>query len=110
LLRITFFEDSRHRLSSILAQGHAGWDEAGQDVVCAAISAILQAARLGLEQHARIELEARQAKGTFRLTWPAKARTDPAVKAIVNTAKLAIERICDQYPKHVRCKTSDRLK
>jgi len=73
--------------------------------VCAAVSAILQAARLGLEEHAHVEPAARQAKGTFRLHWPPQRRADPAVEAIVNTAKLAIERIAQEYPEHVRCES-----
>ncbi|MBV8727285.1 MAG: ribosomal-processing cysteine protease Prp [Candidatus Eremiobacteraeota bacterium] len=102
LLNVTFFKDSRERLSSISADGHAEWDEEGQDIVCAAVSAILQAARLGLERYASAVPQAHQTKGNFRLSWAVEKRDDPAVNAIVNTARLAIERIASDYPDHVR--------
>ena len=34
----------------IQANGHAGFDEPGKDIVCAAVSALLQALALGLER------------------------------------------------------------
>ncbi|MBV9149782.1 MAG: ribosomal-processing cysteine protease Prp [Candidatus Eremiobacteraeota bacterium] len=102
MLTVTFFKDSHERLSSISADGHAQWDDEGQDIVCAAVSAILQAARLGLEQHARALSEAHQTKGHLHLSWPADKRGDPAVAAIADTARLAIERIAGDYPDYVR--------
>ncbi|HUZ49221.1 MAG TPA: ribosomal-processing cysteine protease Prp [Candidatus Dormibacteraeota bacterium] len=102
MLAVTFCRDSRNRLSSVFATGHAGFAEHGEDIVCAAVSAILQAARLGLEAHARVQLEASQSSGELRLVWPEAARDDAAVRAIVATAELSVEQIAAQYPTHVR--------
>ncbi len=94
-------KDSRNRLSSLFATGHAGWAESGEDVVCAAVSAILQAAWLGLTDVARISVSATRASGTLELAWPRAASDDAGVRAIVETAALAVERIALQYPAHV---------
>jgi uncharacterized protein YsxB (DUF464 family) len=102
LVEVRVRKDSRNRLSSFYAAGHAGWADSGQDVVCAAVSALLQAAWLGLEEVAKVEVEGSRAKGRLELSWPEAAREDPAVAAIVATAQLAIERIATQYPSHVR--------
>ncbi|HEY9084675.1 MAG TPA: ribosomal-processing cysteine protease Prp [Candidatus Tyrphobacter sp.] len=101
MLEVTFYRDGRKRTTSILARGHAKAGAYGEDVVCAAASAILQAARLGLEEHAGLLVRAVQRPGDFRLRWPAKARDDAAVRAIVATAELSIARIAKQYPSHV---------
>ncbi|MBV8245501.1 MAG: ribosomal-processing cysteine protease Prp [Candidatus Eremiobacteraeota bacterium] len=101
MLTVVFGRDGRNRLSFFHASGHAEWAEAGDDIVCAAVSAILQAARLGLEAHANVHLEVRQDKGELHVRWPAGRRDDAAVTAIVRTAELAVERIADQYPAHV---------
>ncbi len=95
-------EDSWQRLSSFSASGHAGWADSGEDVVCAAVSAILQAAWLGLAEVARIDVVASRENGRLDLAWPEHARTDPGVLAIVATAALSVERIALQYPDHVR--------
>jgi len=102
VLDVTFRRDSRDRLSSIFADGHAGFAEHGEDIVCAAVSAILQAARLGLQAHARTPLDVVQDSGRLELRWPEGRRDDEAVKAIVATAELSVEQIAAQYPEHVR--------
>jgi uncharacterized protein len=101
LVEVRFREDSRHRLSSFLATGHAGWDDEGQDIVCAAVSAILQSALLGLSEVARIDVTAGRRKGRLDVRWPATARDDPAVRAIVETAALSVEYIARQHPENV---------
>ncbi len=105
MLEVTFHRDSRNRLSSVFADGHADTAVYGEDVVCAAVSGILQAARLGLEAHAKVALEVEQRSGRLALRWPEDRRDDPAVVAIVATAELAIAQIAAQCPKHVRIRT-----
>jgi uncharacterized protein YsxB (DUF464 family) len=106
VVTVTFRRDSRERLSSVFADGDALFDDAGRDIVCAAVSAILQAAWLGLEQHAKVTLDAgkgkRGGKGRLELRWPAESRDRDDVRAIVATAELSIEQIARQYPEHVR--------
>ncbi len=102
MLEVTFYRDGRDRPSRIFASGHADFAEHGSDVVCAAVSAILQAARLGLAEYAGIALDAEQASGDLRLSWPPAAREDASLRAIVGTAELSVERIAGQYPDYVR--------
>ncbi|HTX58635.1 MAG TPA: ribosomal-processing cysteine protease Prp [Verrucomicrobiae bacterium] len=102
MLEVTFYRDSRQRLSSVFADGHAEFAAAGEDVVCAAVSAILQAARLGLETHCGIATNAQQAAGTLRLELPEGERDRDDVRAVLATAELSIEQIARQYPQHVR--------
>jgi uncharacterized protein YsxB (DUF464 family) len=101
VVTVTVHEDSRGRLSSIAAEGHAGWADAGDDVVCAAVSAILQAAWLGLSAHAHVDIAGERSRGRLIMRWPADARERPDVAAITATAALAIEQIARQYPDHV---------
>jgi uncharacterized protein YsxB (DUF464 family) len=102
LVEIRIFRDSRERLSSFFASGHAGWDEHGQDVVCAAISTALQSAWLGLTEVAVVPVDAQRAAGTLRLSWPANVRDDAAVRAIVQTAARTVETLARQYPEAAR--------
>jgi uncharacterized protein YsxB (DUF464 family) len=104
VVTVTFRRDSRNRLSSVFAEGHAGWADPGEDVVCAAASAILQAAWLGLAEHAGIDVEGERTGGRLAMRWPEAARDRDDVAAIVATAQLAIVQIASQYPKHVRAK------
>ena len=101
MITVIFNRDSRQRLSSVFAQGHAGWADYGEDIVCAAVSAILQATRLGLEAHAKVDVQAGQRDGELRMEIPEGRRDDEAVRAILATAELSVEQIAKQFPEHV---------
>ena len=101
MVDVVFRRDSRQRLSALFASGHAGWADAGEDIVCAAVAAILQAAWLGLSDVAGVPVDAEKAEGTLSLRWPEGARDDAAVHAIAATAERSIEVLAGQYPAHV---------
>ena len=102
MLQVTFFRDGRGQFRALSARGHVDFAEHGEDIVCAAVSAILQAARLGLERHAGIALAAAQDPGEMELGWSAADAELESVRAIVATAEMAIEEIARRYPEHVR--------
>ena len=102
MLEVRFRRDSRRRLSSVFASGHAGFADYGDDIVCAAASAILQGAWLGATDYAKIAVEAERSEGHLLLRWPQRARDDEALKAIFESAELAINQIALQFPDHVR--------
>jgi uncharacterized protein YsxB (DUF464 family) len=107
VLEVRFRRDSRQRLSSVLAAGHAEAGIAGDDVVCAAASAILQSAELGLSAYASLAGIATRAEGRMAIAIPEAAREREDVKAIVGTAELAIAQLARQFPVNVRIVRED---
>jgi uncharacterized protein YsxB (DUF464 family) len=109
MVNVTFYEDGRKRLSSFAATGHVEIPPTSSDeysLVCAAVSAVLQAARAGLEEHVRVPVEVFAERGDMRVSWPEASRDDASLQAIVATARIAVEQIARQYPAHV---TSHRV-
>ena len=102
MVEVRIREDDRKRLSSFFAEGHAGWADDGSDVVCAAVSAILQSAWLGLAEVARVEVTGTRSKGTLEFSWPDAERGRSDVIAIAETAAHSLERIALQFPQNVR--------
>jgi len=105
VLSVEFHEDSRGRLSSLLARGHVEYAIDAEDVVCAGASAILQTAWLGLQEHLRIGVEAERAPGLLRLSWDEDGRSSREAQAILGTVRLAIETLARQYPENVAVST-----
>ncbi len=106
MVEVVVRRDERGRLSSIFATGHAGWSSLGPtageyDLVCSAVSAILQAAWLGLSDVAHVAVAAEKGDGRLSLRWPEPARDEPSVAAIAGTAERAIEALSAQFPSHV---------
>jgi uncharacterized protein YsxB (DUF464 family) len=102
MLVVHFRRDSRDRLSSFFAEGHAGAGDYGEDIVCAAVSGVLQAAWLGLDEHAKLALVAKRTAGHLEVAWSEAERDRADVVAIVHTAELAVVQIASQYPQNVR--------
>jgi uncharacterized protein len=104
MLEVTFYRDDRDRCRGFAARGHADFSSRGTDIVCAAVSAVLQAARLGLTEYARLDVDASQGPGELELDWREDQSDLESVRAIAATAELAIDRIARRYPKHIRLK------
>ena len=102
MIEVRIRRDSRERLSSFLANGHAGKADWGEDVVCAAVATLLQAAWLGLSEVTGVTVLGERESGRLSLGWPEVARDDPAVRAIVETVARSIETIARDEPDHVR--------
>ena len=101
-VEVRFRRDSRQRLSSVVSSGHAEQGKHGEDVVCAAVSALLQAAWAGLTDVAGVKVDGRRRSGDLEMRWPEDARERADVVAIVRTAEIAIEQIAQQQPDAVR--------
>src|ERR1700738_2713575 len=102
MLVVRFRRDSRERLSSVFSDGHAEQGEPGQDIACAAVSALLQAAWAGLTDVAHVKVSGHRRSGDFSMRWPEDVRGRADVNAIVATAEIAVEQIAKQYRGAIR--------
>jgi uncharacterized protein YsxB (DUF464 family) len=105
VVNVIFYRDGRERLARFFASGHVEIPESSSDeysLVCAAVSAVLQAARAGLEEYAKINTGVQMRAGHLDVRVPENVRDDAAVVAIMRTAEIAIEQIARQYPEHAR--------
>ena len=107
MVTVKIRRDGAGRLSSLEAVGHAGWAKYGSDVVCAAVSTVLQTAQLGLEQVAGVPVKARKSAARLDLAWPAPARDRHDVRAIAETAAAALDALARQFPEHVVAVSED---
>jgi uncharacterized protein YsxB (DUF464 family) len=101
LITVRIRKDSRGRLSSFLATGHAGWASNGNDVVCAAVSTVLQTAWLGLDEVAKVRVAGSRRSSRIELSWPEASRSRPLVRGIVQSAGRALDYLALQFPDHI---------
>lgn len=87
------------------AEGHTGYGEAGEDIVCAAVSTLLQSALLGLLQVVGINVKfsVDEEKGSLRFTLPQnlspQERHDADV--VLNTMLCGIQDIYTEYSDYI---------
>ena len=107
---VTFFRDDKG-LNGFRAKGHSGFAQEGEDIVCAALSALTQTAEMGLRKVAgariRTELNEGQALLEVRLL-EEDAEVWRAAQIILRTLEEGILDIERQYPAFVRTTYRER--
>lgn len=88
---------------SIYSTGHANYARPGtEDIVCASISTLIQAAIVGIDQYSGYNSFV-QEKGNIGIVVGNKLtkKDRTAANVIIGTVVLSIKNIAAQYPKHV---------
>lgn len=99
------------RIVRVVCHGHTGYAEAGQDIVCAAVSAVLQSAALGVMQvaGAKVQYSTDEAKGHLSLSL-GEGLADGVqhdAEVILRTALLSIQDIAAEYSQFVKVEVRD---
>ena len=92
------------RLEGLVVEGHAGYGPRGQDIVCAAVSALAQTAVLALERLAGVEPQADIREGRLGCFLPANLSREARERAglILETAALGLAEVARAHPRYVR--------
>ena len=100
MITITVEYDKTHRLAGFTIAGHAGYSEAGSDIVCAAVSALGQTTLLGLLKHhpqgTTYTIDEETGYLSVRVT-----NATAITEALLDTLTLGLEEIARQYPTYV---------
>ena len=88
------------------AKGHTGYAPAGQDIVCAGVSTLVQTAVLGLQELVGLEpeIEQQQKQGLFKCRIPniVDERKREQADLILNIMYLGLQQIAQEYRKYVQ--------
>ena len=100
MIRIDLLSDKDGLIREFTVNGHAGYDRAGKDIVCAAVSAVVQTAVIGLTDAAGINVRHVQQNGYLRCTLPENmnAEEKKAAGLILNTMLAGLKSIQMGYP------------
>ena len=79
-----------------LVDGHAGYDDAGRDIVCAGVSALTYALAAGLNDCGAL-LKYESGDGREEMYG-----AGGAARVLFRTFELAVQELARQYPEHVR--------
>lgn len=103
---VTLFTRSDGEMLGFSAKGHAGYADAGEDIVCAAISALTQATEYGLTEvvHAPVErrLNEKRADYAVELADSADTATRRQAQILLKTLAGSLQAIANDYPRHIR--------
>ena len=104
MINITF-RRGRCGFTGFEVRGHSGLEAAGRDIVCAAVSAVTQAAVMGLREAVGCPMDVHVDSGYLRCIVDEEGMgsgTRREAQAVIKTALIALEDISEQYPERVR--------
>lgn len=98
-------ERKQGKIFSLTACGHSGYEDAGKDIVCAAVSMVAQTALLGLIGYAGIEVDfiRRDEANYLKFTLPNSLteRQSQDAEAILSTMWLGIKDLHEGFSDYI---------
>ena len=102
MTRCEFFTDN-DRITGFSISGHSGYGEAGSDIVCAAISAVVTMAEATINDvcgaKAKVRVKEHDARVTLML--PTSCDEEEAVQAVLAGMLLTLISMRDDYPDYI---------
>ena len=99
MTRCEFFTED-DRITGFSVSGHSGYAEAGKDIVCAAISAIVTLAEATINDvcGAKAKVRVKEEDARITLTLPAACDEEESVQAVLAGMLLTLCNMRDEYP------------
>ena len=99
MTRCEFFRDGA-RITGFSVSGHSGYEEAGHDIVCAAISAAVSLAECTINDvcGGKAKVRVKEADARITLTLPAACDEEEAIQAVLAGMMLYLISLRDEYP------------
>ena len=96
-----FTEDDR--ITGFSVSGHSGYAEAGQDIVCAAISAVVTMAEATINDvcGAKAKVRVKEEDARVTLTLPASCDVEETVQAVLAGMMVTLCNLRDDYPDYI---------
>ena len=102
MTKCEFFTES-DRITGFSVSGHSGYAEAGQDIVCAAISAVVTMAEATINEvcGAKAKVRVKEEDARVTLTLPTSCDEEDAVQAVLAGMMLTLCSMRDDYPDYI---------
>ena len=102
MTRCEFFTEGE-RITGFSVSGHSGYAEAGKDIVCAAISAIVTMAEATINDvcGAKAKVRVKDEQARITLTLPASCDEEESVQAVLSGMMLTLISLREDYPDYI---------
>ena len=102
MTRCEFFTENE-RITGFSVSGHSGYSEAGSDIVCAAVSAVVSMAEATINDvcGAKAKVRVKEADARITLTLPASCDEEETVQAVLSGLMLTLISLREDYPDYI---------
>ncbi len=102
MTKCEFFTEN-DRITGFSVSGHSGYAEAGADIVCAAITAVVTMAEATINDvcGAKAKVRVKDADARITLTLPVSCDEEESVQAVLAGMMLTLCSLRDDYPDYI---------
>ena len=102
MTKCEFFTEG-DRITGFTVSGHSGYAESGQDIVCAAISAVVTMAEATINDvcGAKAKVRVKDEQARITLTLPASCDEEESIQAVLSGLMLYLCSLRDEYPDYI---------
>ena len=102
MTRCEFFTEN-DRITGFSISGHSGYAEAGSDIVCAAISAVVTMAEATINDvcGAKAKVRVKDEQARITLTLPVSCDEEETVQAVLAGMMITLAGMRDDYPDYI---------
>ena len=102
MTRCEFFTED-DRITGFSVSGHSGYAEQGQDIVCAAVSAVVSMAEATINDvcGAKAKVRVKDEDARITLTLPTSCDEEESVQAVLAGMLLYLCNLRDEYPDYI---------
>ena len=102
MTRCEFFTDN-DRITGFSVSGHSGYAEAGSDIICAAVSAVVTMAEATINDvlGAKAKVRVKEDDARITLTLPASCDEEETVQAVLAGMMVTLMGMRDDYPDYI---------
>ena len=103
MIRCEFFTEG-DRITGFTVSGHSGYAEAGADIICAAVSAVVTMAEATINDvcGARAKVRVKDGENNrITLTLPASCEEEDSVQAVLAGMMMTLASYRDDYPDYI---------
>ena len=102
MTRCEFFREG-DRITGFSVSGHSGYAEAGSDIVCAAVSAVVTMAEATINDvlGAKAKVRVKDEQARISLTLPTSCDEEESVQAVLTGMMLTLCGMRDDYPDYI---------
>lgn len=109
MIRVVIKRNSEGNIVEFNVKGHADYAEHGQDVVCAAVSALAISSVLGIQEYVKVDCPGKMSHGKFDCKIPSDISSEKRmqVNAILETMFLGIKKFRGEYSSYIKLKEEE---
>ena len=102
MTRCEFFTEG-DRITGFSISGHSGYAEAGKDIVCAAVSAVVTMAEATINDvcGAKAKVRVKDEQARITLTLPVSCDEEETVQAVLAGMMITLAGMRDDYPDYI---------